>query len=160
MAVPDFQSFFKPLLDFAADGSEHSIQEARNVIAALMSLSEEDMKERLPSGIQTKFDNRVAWAKSYFIQAQVLEASRRGHFKITQRGIELHRKGLKRIDVKVLNQYPEFIEFHKTKGAQGRGTHATGRNTRRIATTGIREYSKRPGRTNTREDQIELSDIL
>lgn len=118
MAVPDFQSFFKPLLDFAADGSEHSIQEARNVIAALMSLSEEDMKERLPSGIQTKFDNRVAWAKSYFIQAQVLEASRRGHFKITQRGIELHRKGLKRIDVKVLNQYPEFIEFHKTKGSK------------------------------------------
>lgn len=118
MAVPDFQSFFKPLLDFAADRSEHSIQEARNVIAALMSLSEEDMKERLPSGIQTKFDNRVAWAKSYFIQAQVLEASRRGHFKITQRGIELHRKGLKRIDVKVLNQYPEFIEFHKTKGSK------------------------------------------
>jgi len=25
MAVPDFQSFFKPLLDIAADGKEHSI---------------------------------------------------------------------------------------------------------------------------------------
>jgi hypothetical protein len=24
MAVPDFQSFFKPLLDLAADGKEHS----------------------------------------------------------------------------------------------------------------------------------------
>jgi len=118
MAVPDFQSFFKPLLDFAADGNEHSIQETRNAIATRMSLSEEDMNERLPSGIQTKFDNRVAWAKSYFIQAQVLRASRRAHFKITQRGIELHRKGLKRIDVKVLNQYPEFIEFHKAKGSK------------------------------------------
>lgn len=118
MAVPDFQSFFKPLLDVASDGNEHSIQEARTTIAARMSLSEEDMKERLPSGIQTKFDNRVAWAKSYFIQAQVLEASRRGHFKITKRGIELHQKGLKRIDVKILNQYPEFIEFHKTKGTK------------------------------------------
>jgi restriction system protein len=28
MAVPDFQSFFKPLLDLAADGLEHSIKEA------------------------------------------------------------------------------------------------------------------------------------
>jgi restriction system protein len=118
MGVPDFQSFFKPLLDFAADGKEHSVQDARKVIAAHMSLSVNDMDERLPSGIQTKFDNRVAWAKSYFIQARVLEASRRGHFKITQRGIELHRKGLKRIDIKVLNQYPEFIEFHKARGSK------------------------------------------
>lgn len=115
MAVPDFQSFFKPLLDVASDGNEHSIQEARNTIAARMSISEGDMKERLPSGTQTKFENRVAWAKSYFIQAQILAASRRGHFKITQRGIELHQKGLQRIDVKVLKQYPEFIEFHKAK---------------------------------------------
>lgn len=115
MAVPDFQSFFKPLLDFAADGNEHSIQEARDAIAARMSLTIDDMKELLPSGIQTKFDNRVAWAKSYFIQARVLEASRRAHFKITQRGLELHKKGLKRIDVKILNQYPEFIEFHRAK---------------------------------------------
>ena len=33
MAVPDFQSFFKPLLDLAVDGKEHSVQEAREVIA-------------------------------------------------------------------------------------------------------------------------------
>jgi restriction system protein len=115
MAVPDFQSFFKPLLNFAADGKEHSIQEAREAIAARMSLTIDEMKELLPSGIQTKFDNRVAWAKSYFIQARVLEASRRAHFKITQRGLELHKKGLKRIDVKILNQYPEFVEFHRAK---------------------------------------------
>ena len=67
MAVPVFQSFFKPLLDFASDGNEHSIQEARSAIAARMSLSVEDMNERLPSCTQTKFDNRAAWAKSYFI---------------------------------------------------------------------------------------------
>ena len=47
-----------------------------------------------------------------------MEASRRGHFKITQRGIELHRKDLKRIDVEVLNQYSEFVDFHKAKGSK------------------------------------------
>jgi hypothetical protein len=31
MAVPDFQSFFKPLLDIAADGKEHSMKEAREI---------------------------------------------------------------------------------------------------------------------------------
>jgi restriction system protein len=118
MAVPDFQSFFKPLLDLAADGKEHSIQEARDIIASQMALPEADMNEKLPSGLQTKFDNRIAWAKSYFVQAQVLESSRRAHFRITSRGLELHRQGLKRIDIKILNQYPEFVEFHKSKGAR------------------------------------------
>ena len=115
MPVPDFQSFFRPLLDLAADGKEHSIQEARESIGKIMALSEEDMKELLPSGTQRKFDNRVAWAKSYFVQAKVLESSRRGYFKITQRGLDLHKRGHKRIDIRVLNQYPEFVEFHKVR---------------------------------------------
>lgn len=115
MAVPDFQSFFRPLLDFSADGKEHSMQEAREAIAKIMALPEADMKELLPSGLQTKFDNRVAWAKSYFVQAKVLESPRRGHFRITKRGLDLHKLGHKRIDVKTLNQYPEFVEFHKVR---------------------------------------------
>jgi restriction system protein len=119
MAVPDFQSFFKPLLDLAADGKEHSIQEAREVIAKVMALPEADLKEPLPSGIQTKFENRVAWAKSYLIQAKVLESPRRSMFRVTQRGMDLHKVGHKRIDVRILNQYPEFLEFHKAKSTKG-----------------------------------------
>ncbi len=38
MAVPDFQSFFKPLLNMAADGKEHSIQEARLQMKPLRNL--------------------------------------------------------------------------------------------------------------------------
>jgi restriction system protein len=52
----------------------------------IMSLSEEDLKEPLPSGLQKKFDNRVAWARSYFVQAKVLISPRRGYFLITDRG--------------------------------------------------------------------------
>jgi restriction system protein len=115
MAVPDFQSFFKPLLEIASDHKEHSMKDARVFISNKMQLSEEDLSELLPSGTQTKFDNRVAWAKSYFVQAKVLESSRRGYFKITERGIDLLKQGHERIDVKILNQYPEFIEFHTSK---------------------------------------------
>lgn len=117
MAVPDFQSFFKPLLEIAADGKEHSMKEAKELIAQKMNLSEEDIKELLPSGTQTKYDNRIAWAKSYFVQAKVLEAPRRAYFRITERGLELLNKGCERIDVKILNQYPEFVEFHTVKSA-------------------------------------------
>jgi restriction system protein len=112
MAVPDFQSFFKPLLELAGDGEEHSVREAREIIANSMNPSEADLAELLPSGTQTKFDNRVAWAKSYFVQAKVLESTRRGYFQITDRGRELLAKGHPRIDIRILNQYSEFVEFH------------------------------------------------
>ena len=109
--VPDFQSFFKPL-ELAADGDEHSVREAREVIAGSMNLSEAELSELLPSGTQTKFDNRVAWAKSYFVQAKVLESTRRGYFRITDRGRELLAKRHSRIDIQILDQYPEFFEFY------------------------------------------------
>jgi restriction system protein len=117
MAVPDFQSFFKPLLEIAADRKEHSMKEARELIVKNMNLSEADLKELLPSGTQTKYDNRIAWAKSYFVQAKVLEAPRRAYFRITDRGLELLKKGYDRIDIKILNQYPEFVEFHTMKAS-------------------------------------------
>jgi len=116
MSIPDFQSFFKPLLDIAADGKEHSLQEARERIAVDFGLSKEDISELLPSGTQRKFDNRIAWAKSYFIYAKVLESPKRAHFRITQRGLDLHKEGNDRIDVKILNRYPEFVEFHHPSG--------------------------------------------
>ena len=115
MAVPDFQSFFKPLLDFAVDGKIHSIQEAREYIAAQFNLGEEDMNDLLPSGTQTRFDNRVAWGKSYFVQAKLLKSPKRGYFEITDRGRELHAQGHKKIDKKILSQYSEFVEFTTSK---------------------------------------------
>ncbi|MCA9233621.1 MAG: winged helix-turn-helix domain-containing protein, partial [Planctomycetales bacterium] len=89
MAVPNFQEFFDPLLRFAADGEVHTVGEAREALAAQMGISDEDRSEMLPSGTQSKFDNRVAWAKSYFVQAKVLESPSRGRLKITDRGREL-----------------------------------------------------------------------
>lgn len=121
MAVPDFQSFFRPLLEVAADGEEHTLKEARERIAAKFKLSNDDLSEMLPSGTQTKFDNRVAWAKSYFVQAKVLESPKRAHFKITDRGRKLLAQGHERIDIKILSQYPEFLEFHLS-GKQNKKT--------------------------------------
>lgn len=115
MPVPDFQSFFKPLLDIASDGNEHTIREAREIIAKVFKLSDSDLEEKLPSGTQTTFENRVFWAKSFFVQAKVLESPKRGSFKITNRGFELLKQGHNRIDIRILNQYPEFKEFHSGK---------------------------------------------
>lgn len=60
MAVPDFQSLMLPLLKFSADGEEHTMQEARDWLAKLMGLSEEDLRERLPS-VVGKRHLQIVW---------------------------------------------------------------------------------------------------
>jgi restriction system protein len=115
MPVPDFPSFFKPLLEIASDGNEHSMKEVREKIATQMNLAEDDLRKLLPSGIQSKFDSRANWAASYFVKALVLERPRKAYIKITDRGRELLDEGHERIEVKRLKQYKEFLEFHTAK---------------------------------------------
>ncbi len=115
MAVPDFQSLMLPLLRIAADGREHSLAEARDVLAGEFKLSDADREELLPSGRQPKFANRVAWAKSYLQQAGLLLSPRRGHFQLSDRGQAVLKSPPPRIDIKFLEQYPEFVDFRTPK---------------------------------------------
>lgn len=115
MAVPDFQSLMLPLLRIAADDQEHRLADAREVLAGEFNLSAGDREEPLPSGRQSRFANRVAWAKVYLAQAGLLASSRRGHFQITDRGRNALQATPARIDIKFLEQYPEFIEFRTPK---------------------------------------------
>src|SRR4030067_3763658 len=112
MAVPDYQSLMLPLLRFAGEKKdETSTGEAVEVLAKEFGLTENDLKELLPSGIQSTFVNRVGWASTYMKKAGLLEATRRGFYKITDRGKELLKKQPKAINVKLLKQYPEFLDF-------------------------------------------------
>ncbi len=119
MAVPDYQSVMLPLLQFAAKkGSEISTSEAVEALAKELGLTEDDLKEMLPSGIQSTFVNRIGWASTYVKKAGLLEATRRGFYRITDRGRDLLRKQPKTINVKLLKQYPEFLEFQQLKGTR------------------------------------------
>lgn len=115
MAVPDFQSLMLPLLKLAADGHPHSLAEAREALAVAFKLTEAEREELLPSGSQAKFANRVAWGKSYLQQAGLLLSPKRGHFQVTERGLAVLKAPPARIDIKFLEQYPEFVEFRTPK---------------------------------------------
>lgn len=65
----------------------------------------------LPSGQQAIFTNRVGWAATYLRKAGLLEATRRGYFKIGNRGLEVISQNPQFINVKFLKQFPEFVEF-------------------------------------------------
>ena len=90
MPIPDYQSTMLPLLKFSQDQQEHSIREAIESLADEFNLSEEERGELLPSGTQPIFDNRVGWARTYMKKAGLLDATRRGHFRITERELGKH----------------------------------------------------------------------
>lgn len=119
MAVPDYQCIMLPLLQFAEERrAEISKDEAVEALATKLGLTDDDLKEMLPSGLQRTFVNRVGWAATYMKKAGLLEPTRRGYYQITSRGRELLKKNHKKIDVKLLKQYPEFIEFQQLKGTR------------------------------------------
>lgn len=84
-------------------------------LAKEFQLTEEERKELLPSGTTFIFSNRVGWARTYLKKAGLIDAAKRGVVVITPRGQDVLKQKPKRIDVKFLRQYPEFIEFHSTK---------------------------------------------
>lgn len=119
MAVPDYQSLMLPLLRFTGiKKDETSPGEVTEVLTKEMNLTETDLKEMLPSGIQSTFVNRIGWATTYMKKAGLLESTRRGYFRITSRGQELLKKQPKVINVKLLKQFPEFLEFQQLKGTR------------------------------------------
>ncbi|NIP41839.1 MAG: restriction endonuclease, partial [candidate division Zixibacteria bacterium] len=89
MALPKYYELMLPLLKLASDEKEHYIREAIDKLAETLHISEGERKELLPSGKQAVFDNRAGWARTYMAKAGLLENTRRGYFRITQRGLEV-----------------------------------------------------------------------
>lgn len=112
MVVPDFQSLMLPVLKRAA-GGEVRIGDAVEKLADELGLSVEDRAELLPSGRQSTFANRVHWARTYLKQAGLIEATRRAHFRISDRGKSVLADPPPRFDINFLSSFPEFLAFRE-----------------------------------------------
>ena len=67
--------------------------------------------------VAIKLDTKTALRgqRDFFVQAKVLQATRRGHFQITDRGRQLLQQNHPQITNKVLRQYPEFVKLSLCK---------------------------------------------
>jgi restriction system protein len=118
MPVPDFQTLMLPVLRRFEDGAEHGLREATDAIAREFQLTAADIAEALPSGRQTRFRNRLAWAHNYLKQSGLLESPRRGVYRMTERGREVLAAPPPRIDIPYLERFPEFLEFRSRSGEE------------------------------------------
>jgi len=122
--IPDYQSLMRPVLVCAAAG-ETRIGDAVEQIAGNLGLTLEERAELLPSGKQSRFANRVNWAKAYLAKAGLVENTRRGYFRITPRGQAALADATATINNAYLDQFKEFQDFKAKVNEADGATAAT-----------------------------------
>lgn len=65
-----------------------SAKDAHEAAADVLSVSDEDKQELLPSGVQPIYKNRAGWAHDRLKRAGLSSSPRRGTWKITQDGLD------------------------------------------------------------------------
>ena len=111
MPIPDYETIMLPLLKFAIDGKEYSSKEAVHHLAKDFKLTDEEKKQLYPTKKVSIFYDRTHWALTYLKHANLLESTKRGFFRITERGRDVLKQQPNRIDDKFLSQFSEFLVF-------------------------------------------------
>jgi restriction system protein len=119
MAVPDYQTFMLPLLRLVASepGREWAMKDCLPRLGAEFQLTEDELREMLPSGGSTKFSNRVNWARTYLKKAGLLQSPRRAFIQITDRGLSVLSDQPEFIGIEFLRQFEEFREFQSRRNS-------------------------------------------
>jgi restriction system protein len=116
--VPTWDEFTLPLLRLAENGQILEVASLRPALARHFKLTDADLAELLPSGRQTRFANRVGWAKTSLTKAGLLESPSRGTVKITDAGRDLLAQGPTAITAQLLQRYPSYREWELTSRRQ------------------------------------------
>jgi restriction system protein len=111
--IPDFQSIMLPIVEIFSDEKEHNSQELCEQVSDKYKLSEEERNQLLPSGTQRIIVNRISWALSHLSQADLVERTKRGYYKIGKSGIDVLKAKPKKIDLKLLRTLPLYQKWRE-----------------------------------------------
>lgn len=89
-----FARYLGPVIEAVRElGGSGRPDEVRAVIARQLKISEREQSEPLPSGVQTRFENQVHWARFYLAKAGYIDSSQRGVWTLTDKGRQLGKVG-------------------------------------------------------------------
>lgn len=87
MPVPTYDKFIEPILRYLYEHRDGALaREAHDAAAAALGLSEVEMGEVLPSGVQRVYKNRAGWAHDRLKRAGYSASSQRGYWRLTAKG--------------------------------------------------------------------------
>ena len=126
MAIPKFFEFFKPTLDLLNRNDSMKVSDMCHAMAEQFHLLPAEIAQKLPSGRQTTFANRVNWSVTYLKNAGLIERIAHGTYRITQNGRTAYESGAI-IDLNYLEQFDSFRQFHSSDvGSQHQPDHHSG----------------------------------
>jgi len=113
VTIPDFQTVMRPILSLLSDGEVRSTKDVIVAISDQYHLSDAERAQMLPSGHQRTIDNKVHWSISHMYQAGLVERPARAHVQITDAGRTVLAQHPARVDMKVLQTFPSYVEFRE-----------------------------------------------
>lgn len=119
--TPSFEHFMLPYLKGLSDGQPHNTSEMTEYCAKALNLSDEDRAERTKKGNLSKYRDRAQWAATYLRQAGLAQSCGTGKIQITKSGEQLLATNPVIIDKKLLQNYPQYIEFIKRNKRDRKG---------------------------------------
>lgn len=83
---PQFVQYFQPVLNALIElGGSGQPSEVEALIAERMNISEKEQSEQIPSG-QSRYSNKVNWARFYLAKGGFIDSSTRGVWSLTETG--------------------------------------------------------------------------
>lgn len=121
-----FARYIGPVLQAIRElGGSGRPDEVRTVVARNLRTSEAEQSEPLPSGVQTRFENQVHWARFYLAKAGYIDSSQRGVWTLTEKGRSLGEVTSDEIQ-RIIREVSEQTKPAHAGGLEpGPGTEAT-----------------------------------
>ncbi len=83
---PQFVRYFQPVINALLElGGSGRPEEVEDLIVEQLGLSDDARNEQIPSG-QSRFSNKVNWARFYLARAGLIDSSTRGVWSLTEKG--------------------------------------------------------------------------
>lgn len=110
MNLPDYQTLMLPCLKSISKRDLSTVYDVLGDIQKDYSLTEAQMNELLPSGLEPIIKNRVGWAIFYLMKAGLLKRPARGKYQVAELGAKAIQSGEK-INNAFLMRYDSFKAF-------------------------------------------------
>lgn len=86
---PQFLRFVIPLVEVLRDlGGSGTAAEVTDLVIEKMKIPEQELEETTSIG-QSRIRNQIAWARMYLVNADFIDSSERGKWKLTDKGFSL-----------------------------------------------------------------------
>lgn len=89
---PQFIRFFKPIIEVLKEtGGSGTVSEVIDRVIEKMNIPESEQEVTLKGG-QSRVRNQIQWARFYLVQAGLIDASKRGVWTLTEKGLTTETK--------------------------------------------------------------------